>query len=122
MQIERSVWVTFQKVGFHRYPAAETDPSLDDVKFLAQLHRHKFHFKVEVSVVHNDRDIEFFQLQRELEGLYEGELEVDYKSCEMLAEDLIHYLTVKYPNRKYTVTVSEDGENGATLCADCRRQ
>ena len=33
----------------------------------------------------------------------------------MLAEELIDYITDKYPNRVISVEVSEDGENGATL-------
>jgi hypothetical protein len=33
----------------------------------------------------------------------------------MLAEDLIEYISNKYPDRAITVEVSEDGENGARL-------
>jgi hypothetical protein len=123
---ERTVFVTFQKEGIHRYPAAETDPKLNtskdparkwlDVSFLASPHRHIFHFRVTISVVHNDRDIEFIQFKRELENQYsQSILEIDHKSCEMLAEDLIDYISKKYPGRKISVEVSEDGENGATL-------
>jgi hypothetical protein len=69
-----------------------------------------------MDVFHNDRDVEFILFKRELESLYgQGTLEVDYKSCEMLAEDLIGYISKNYPNRKISVEVSEDGENGATL-------
>jgi hypothetical protein len=54
--------------------------------------------------------------KRELENLYgNSTLEVDFKSCEMLAEDLIGYISKKYPGRSVSVEVSEDGENGATL-------
>jgi hypothetical protein len=119
--ISRSIFVTFQREGIHRYPAAATDPKLatggkDDVSFLANPHRHIFHFRVEISVTHNDRDIEFIQFKRELEGLYsDGTMQMDYKSCEMLAEELIQYITTKYPMRKGSVEVSEDGENGAVL-------
>jgi len=71
---------------------------------------------VDVEVHHNDRDIEFILFKRELEALYSAAtLEVDYKSCEMLAEDLIDYISKKYTGRKIKVEVSEDGENGATL-------
>lgn len=119
--IDRSIFVTFQREGVHRYPAAATDPRLatgkaDDVSFLANPHRHIFHFRVSISVTHNDRDIEFIQFKRELEGLYStGTMQMDYKSCEMLAEELIQYITAKYPNRTGSVEVSEDGENGAIL-------
>lgn len=112
----RTVFVTFQKEGIHRYPAAADDPRLAGVSFLASPHRHIFHFRVTLEVFHNDRDVEFILLKRELEGLYtESTLHIDYKSCEMLAEDLIEYISKKYSGRKIMVEVSEDGENGATL-------
>lgn len=109
--IKRTIFVTFQKEGIHRYPDAP-----EGVEFLRNPHRHIFHFRVTVEVFHNDRDIEFILFKRELEALYsDATLQVDYKSCEMLAEDLIDYIGAAYPNRKVTVEVSEDGENGATL-------
>lgn len=107
----RSIFVTFQKEGIHRYPDAPAG-----VEFLKHPHRHIFHFRVTVEVFHNDRDIEFILFKRELESLYTAQtLEVDFKSCEMLAEDLIDYISKKYPGRKIWAEVSEDGENGATL-------
>jgi hypothetical protein len=67
-------------------------------------------------VTHNDRDIEFILFKRELEALYDDKtLQLDYKSCEMMAEDLIGYISEKYPNRSIVVDVSEDGENGCSL-------
>lgn len=118
---KRTIFVTFQKEGVHMYPGADTDPKLatgdwDDVSFLGVLHRHIFHFRVEIDVEHNDRDIEFIQFKRWLERLYSQEtLQLDYKSCEMIAEDLAGEISQKYPNRAFNVTVSEDNENGATL-------
>ena len=107
----RTIWVKFQKEGIHRYPDAP-----EGVEFLKHPHRHIFHFRVDIDVFHNDRDIEFILFKRELEGLYSSAiLEVDYKSCEMLAEDLIEYISNKYPDRAITVEVSEDEENGARL-------
>lgn len=109
--IERTVFVTFQKEGIHRYPDAPAG-----VEFLQHPHRHMFHFRVTVEVHHNDRDIEFILFKRELEGLYKAAtLQVDFKSCEMLAEDLITYISSKYIGRKISVEVNEDGENGAIL-------
>jgi len=111
---EKWIWVTFQKEGIHKYPAALEDPKLAAVSFLGYPHRHIFHFRVEVSVTHNDRDIEFILLKRELEALYdEKTLELDYKSCEMMSDDLYKYLRDAYPNREYIIEVSEDGENGS---------
>ena len=118
---ERRIWVTFQREGIHKYPAAATDPKLatgdhNDVSFLAYPHRHMFHFRVRVSVQHNDRDIEFIQLKRWLESLYAGDvLKLDHKSCEMIAEDLYYEIVKQYPNREYVISVFEDGENGAIL-------
>lgn len=113
------IYVTFQKEGIHRYPAAETDPNLAtgdwrDVSFLAFPHRHMFHFRVEIEVVHADRDIEFIQFKRELERLYDqATLSLDYKSCEMMSDDLYLYITNQYPGRDIQIQIAEDGENGS---------
>ena len=120
-QKKAMIWVTFRKEGLHKYPAALDDPKLatggaDDVSFLGYIHRHIFHFKVAIEVFHDDRDIEFIQFKRWLEGLYaDGTLQLDYKSCEMICDDLSRTINKKYPGRKIKLTVSEDGENGATI-------
>jgi hypothetical protein len=112
----RMIWVTFSREGIHCYPAAATDPALESVRFLALDHRHVFHFKVAISVEHNDREIEFLILKRWLEGLYgEGILQLNYMSCEMIAEALYEKINARYPGRTVEITVSEDSENGATL-------
>ena len=112
---KRFIWVTFQREGIHCYPAAATDSNLADVSFLANEHRHIFHFHVKIEVFHNDRDIEFIQFKRWLESLYQGTLELNYKSCEMISDDLYEVIATRYPNRDIEITVSEDGENGATI-------
>lgn len=115
------IWVTFQKEGIHKYPAAATDPNLAtgdwlDVSFLATPHRHIFHFRVEMEVKHDDRDVEFIQAKRIIEKWYsEGTLQLDYKSCEMIARELYTKCVEQWPNRSYVIEVSEDGENGAKL-------
>ena len=117
----RWIWVTFQKEGIHKYPAALDDPALAtgdeyDVSFIGYTHRHIFHFRVAITVTHNDRDIEFIQFKRWLEKLYaEKTLELDYKSCEMISDDLFDKIAEKYPNRSVKIEVSEDGENGALI-------
>lgn len=117
----RMIWVTFQKEGIHRYPAAATDPKLCtageyDVSFLANAHRHIFHFRVAIAVEHNDRDIEFIQFKRWLESLYnKNVLQLDFKSCEMMADDLYLQIVARYPGREITIEVSEDGENGCSI-------
>lgn len=118
----RMIWVTFSKEGIHKYPAALTDPALAtgdeyDVSFLGYPHRHIFEFKVCISVTHNDRDIEFIQFKRWLEKLYnENTLELNYRSCEMIGEELYAKINARYPNREVHIDISEDGENGAVMC------
>lgn len=113
---KRMIWVTFQKEGIHCYPAAGSDLNLRDVSFLAYPHRHIFHFTVAIEVFHNDRDIEFIQFKRWLESLYANEtLELNYRSCEMISDDLYEQIASRYNNRDIEITVSEDGENGATI-------
>jgi hypothetical protein len=117
---KRMIWVTFQKEGIHLYPAAATDPKLKtddeyDVSFLGTPHRHIFHFTVAIQVFHNDRDIEFIQFKRWLENLYRGTLELNYRSCEMISDDLYEQIASRYQGRDIEITVAEDGENGATI-------
>ena len=117
----KAIWVTFQKEGIHMYPGADTDPKLatggwDDVSFLGVPHRHIFHFKVWIEVFHDDRDIEFIQFKRWLENSFrDGVMKLDHKSCEMISDELYLLIANRYPNRDIEITVSEDGENGATI-------
>ena len=116
----RMIWVTFQREGVHKYPGADTDPKLatgdwDDVSFLGVAHRHIFHFRIGIQVFHNDRDIEFIQFKRWLERLYQGTLQLDYKSCEMIADDLYIHIADRYPGRDVEISVSEDNENGCVI-------
>jgi hypothetical protein len=102
-KVFNQIWVTFKKEGIHKYPAALDDPKLAtgdmyDVSFLGYPHRHIFHFTVGVEVSLYGDDI----------------IALDYKSCEMISDDLAEQINTKYPNRKIEITVSEDGENGAT--------
>lgn len=115
------IWVTFQKEGIHCYPIAAYDPKLKtgdeyDVSFLGTPHRHIFHFKVYIQVFHDDRDIEFLQFKRWLENLYSnGTLELNHKSCEMIADDLHQQIIARYPGREVWISVSEDNENGCFI-------
>ena len=42
-------------------------------------------------------------------------MKLDHKSCEMISDELYMYIANRYPNRDIEITVSEDGENGATI-------
>jgi hypothetical protein len=141
---ERKIWVTFQREGIHKYPAALTDPMLAtgdeyDVSFLGYPHRHIFHFRVWIDVFHNDRDIEFIQFKRWLLSLYSSAqpadvlrdrtvsnnqnsvLSLDYKSCEMIADDLYLQIADRYPGRAVWIEVAEDGENGCLIKYETHR-
>ena len=117
----RYIKVSFRREGVHMFPGADTNPKYatggwDDVSFLGYPHRHKFYFYVTVGVTHNDRDIEFIQFKRWMEKLYADKtLELDYKSCEMMSDDLYQQITDKYPHREVHIDISEDGENGAHI-------
>lgn len=121
MEAKSFIWVTFQKEGIHKYPQAATDPNLAtgdwlDVSFLGTPHRHIFHFRVEMEVFHDDRDIEFIQAKRIMERWYaDSVLQLDYKSCEMMANELYKMCNLAWPDRSYIIEVSEDGENGCRM-------
>lgn len=120
-QATRKIWIRFQREGVHCYPAALTDPNLAtgdeyDVSFLGYPHRHTFHFRVWIDVFHNDREVEFIQFKRWLEKLYgTGTLELNNKSCEMIADDLYSQIAARYPDRAVWIEVSEDNENGCFI-------
>ena len=78
MTSKQHIWVTFQKEGLHKWPDATQHPGIE---FLANEHRHMFHFRVDLEVWHDDREVEFILFKRELAGLYEqGTLQLDYKA------------------------------------------
>lgn len=113
---DRWIWVTFQKVGFHKYPSASTDENLQDVSYLGDRHRHLFKFNVQIEIFHNDRELEFHQVLNFCESLYqEKHLEIDFKSVEMIADDLYNQLATRYPNRNMKINISEDGECGCII-------
>jgi tRNA isopentenyl-2-thiomethyl-A-37 hydroxylase MiaE len=51
-----------------------------------------------------------------LERLYnEDVVQLDYKSCEMIADDLAVTIQDKYPDRYIKISVAEDNENGCEM-------
>lgn len=96
--------------GFHYYPNAG---SIDKrIKFLENEHRHIFKIEVKISVTHLDRELEFFLVKWALKD-YLTENQMNHKSCEMIATDILEkHLIPKYgSNRYYEIVVSEDGES-----------
>jgi len=104
------IWVTNQKELYHAYPNAP-----EEVSFLRNKHRHIFHFKTYIEVMHDDREIEFIMFKNfiQLGFLEQIDIELNNKSCEMLSDLLYAYVNSAYPNRKIIIEVSEDKENGS---------
>jgi len=110
------IWVTVEKEGFHYWPNAPLE-----VDFLKKVHRHIFKFKVYISILHNDREIEFFMFKNFVDkcinniwmanGLYLWN-RCKPMSCEMISDELSIVVNKKYPKRDMIIEVSEDGENG----------
>jgi 6-pyruvoyl-tetrahydropterin synthase len=103
-----NIFVRFQFSAFHRWPNAP-----DKYRYLANIHRHVFHVKVVMQVLHGNRDVEFIELKEQLQKkaimTAESNQTLNY-SCEQWAK---HFLDA---NKNFTmVEVSEDGENGAIV-------
>lgn len=104
------IFVTTQFEALHRWKDAP-----EETAFLRQFHRHLFKVRLEVSVTHNDRDLEFLDVKSELDFNCAQIDKEDAGSCEMIAQELLRKMSKVYPNRKMTCEVSEDGENGAIV-------
>jgi len=110
---ETLIVVISQFEGIHSWP----DCPYEDVAFLRHPHRHIFHVIMKIEVYHDDRELEFIRIKRELEEIlltfYHGK-DLGSMSCEMLAEKLgMHFIGFSYP--VHMVSVFEDGENGAEV-------
>lgn len=116
--MNRRVIVTNNFKGYHKYAEAP-----DDVAFLRAIHRHIFNVKTTIDVFHNERDIEFFQLQNNIERFVQNNFVnsslyisgIYILSCESLAESILNHLHENYPGRRVRVEVWEDNENGAIV-------
>lgn len=121
VKVKKFIYTTIQKEGYHCFPEAGTDPNYKtgngyDVSHLANKHMHYFFIKVWLEVNHSNRDVEFIQFRRWLESLYNGDiLDLDNKSCEMIAEDLFNIISLRYPMQDVKIDVAEDNINGALL-------
>ena len=107
------IFIRLKVEGLHRWP----DCDIQEVDYLANLHRHNFGITCWHEVNHDNRDIEFIQLKHKVKDWL---LERYWKqvpnclvfgamSCEMIAKELIKEFGFD------RVTVDEDGENGAEV-------
>lgn len=118
------VWTKFSVIGFHRWPEAPVETS-----YLRDVHRHEFGIEVTVMSKHGDRDVEFHALKRDciaeikarfgesVIAMAADELWFASRSCEHIAEELAGGLAAM-GYIVHSITVNEDGENGATIMFD----
>lgn len=101
--------------GMHNFPkAAELFP---EVAFLADRHRHMFHFTLAKMVNNDDRDVEFIMFKRDVLNYLHNQYsdshtrthEFGSMSCEMLSRELLERFECDW------VECWEDNENGARI-------
>ena len=98
--------------GIHHYLDASGDE-----EYLKYPHRHMFHVEVKIEQFHDDRDIEYIGFKRWLDMIIDADFhyDLDTKSCEMIAIRLLKEIEYLFSNRKISVKVLEDNENGAEV-------
>lgn len=103
--------VRFDFEGIHCWPAAP-----EEVAFLRDGHRHIFKARARIQVFHDDRELEFILVKRELEKLMSTGRDWGATSCESMCRILLNHIVEKYGDRRRVeIEVSEDGENGAVV-------
>lgn len=115
MGYERHISIGFDWVGVHRWKDAP-----DSHEFLRFPHRHKFIGEAVIEVDHNEREVEFFEVQelilREILPRVTRRADAPELSCEGFAELILEDLKLTYgAQRLMWVTISEDGENAGTV-------
>lgn len=96
--------------GVHAYLAAP-----EEVAYLRNVHRHKFYVEAEISVDHDDRELEFLMVKHYVDGMLKRTSFPVTVSCEQIAGRIGDSLIKKYGNRRMIVSVFEDNENGGRV-------
>jgi len=99
------------RVPFRAYHQWKQAP--EKRKYLSHPHPHNFEVRVEIEVFHEDREVEFHDLQDLIYSLVK-----DFKtinSCEHLATHLLTRLQIKFPGRDIQVEVWEDESCGGKV-------
>lgn len=98
-----AIKIRSQFIGFHRWKEAP-----QEVEFLRNFHRHLFNVEICLKIEHNQRNIEFFIIQKKInQFLTERYLNKFFElSCEAIAEEICNQFNA------ISVIVDEDGENG----------
>jgi hypothetical protein len=110
------VWIRFRQPGFHNWPGGPD--------YLMHKHRHLFHVTVAAEApVDDQRSIEFHELLEQSKHVFmdiamRGTMyDFGDMSCESIAQFMALRLCRAYQT-VMTVSVSEDGECGATVRCD----
>lgn len=87
-----------------------------EVNFLRSPHRHIFFVEIRCEVYHDDRELEFIMVKRELDKIIQKNIKTMpvTKSCEMMANELKSILKNRYL-RPFEVSILEDNENGVIV-------
>ena len=112
--MKKELIIRLQMPGMHIW--SECD--IEEVSYLANVHRHMFHFEARCLVGGSNREVEFIKLQNEIRRFLTATywsvssqlLAFGGRSCEMIAEEILK----RFPLLT-ECTVLEDGENGARV-------
>jgi len=107
--ISHSIVVRCQVPGFHHWE--NPHPAR---RYLADRHRHLFHVEVEMTVAHDDREVEYHDLLDHCRVWFPGG-EMGPMSCEQMATRLARDIASVYPGRQLVVSIFEDGEAGSRV-------
>jgi len=110
--IMHSIAVSFSFEAFHNWPDAP-----EDVSFLRNTHRHLFYGKAYIEVFHDNREVEFFMLKREIDDYIKLNFTGNIKSasCEKIASNLFWFIRSTLELPALRVEIWEDNENGAII-------
>lgn len=110
MNKKTTIVVRTQFEGGHSYPKA---PQV--VNYLRYPHRHVFHIELELQVNHDDRELEFIIVKRNLNEFLHSYLFDEHVSCEQIGHIICEYVFSLYGNRNARCCVYEDNENGGCV-------
>ncbi len=107
------VWVKFTEERFHRWPEAPEDGQHGHLR---SDHRHLFHVEVAVEVTEANRQVSFESLRAKAQDVFEDVVPLHSElSCESMALLVAQALSLFTDLDLTCVTVSEDGESGASV-------
>ena len=116
MHARSSIRVSEQIDGVHSWPDAP-----EHRFYLRSPHRHRFVVTVWIQVAHENRDVEFHDLQDRVRDMIrqgrEGVINFSSLSCEHIARQLLYDLAA-YGYTPLRVKVMEDDECGAEVWND----